>query len=135
MTDVDVGVARRMVEFLGLTAAVGPSAERALAFRLGVLYPYSSDLRRVYDQYVEVAASYPDAEPLLVGERPRAPLVLRDGDATSAALDDYVAALHALHDRTAFASPSTDAGVDHAHTSVRDAISSAKRDAVLGPVS
>jgi hypothetical protein len=131
MTDVDVGVARSLVEFLGLTEAVGPSPERALAFRLGVLYPYSSDLRRVYEQYVEVAASFPAAEPLLVGERPPAGLVLREGDAASAALDDYVAAIDGLHDRTAFASPLTDAGVDRAHASVRDAISRAKRDAML----
>jgi hypothetical protein len=128
MTDVDSTLAKNLVEFLGLTAAVGPAPERSLAFRLGVLYPYSGDLRRVYDSYVAVAAEFPDAAPLLVGRRARPLFELRDGDGASVALDRYVAAVDALRDRTGFASSSADSSVEHASTAVSDAIARAKRD-------
>jgi hypothetical protein len=125
MSDFDVAVAERLVEFLGLKAAVGPTGERALRFRNGVLYPYSGDLRDVYDEYVAVASEFSDAEPLLVGDAPRGSFVLRVGDGASHALGRYVAAVDGLHRRTAFASRATDTGVDRAKTSVRDAITRA----------
>jgi len=122
MTDLDVARARTLVDFLGLTSSVGPSVERSLSFRLGVLYPYSADLRRVYESYVAVSTAFPDAEPLLVGDRPDAGVTLPVGAPMTAALADYLAAVALLHDRTAFASPATDASVEHAHASVRSAI-------------
>jgi hypothetical protein len=125
VTDVDVDLAANLVEFLGLTSAVGPSPDRALRFRLGVLYPYSAALRQVYDEYVAVTAHFPDAAPLLVGEAPLASFALRAGDDASAALARYVAAVGGLHSRTAFASRATDVGVDQAQTSVQDAITRA----------
>jgi hypothetical protein len=127
MTDLDVARAKTLVGFLGLTSVVGPSDQRALSFRLGVLYPYSADLRRVYDSYVEVITAAPDAEPLLVGDPPRVAL-----DVPVGPLADYVAALAMLHDRTAFASPVTDASVEHAHASVRGAVARATQAAAVG---
>jgi hypothetical protein len=130
VTDVDLALATNLIEFLGLTSAVDGSPERTLSFPLGVLYPYSGDLRRVYDQYIAVADEFPDAEPLLVGQPPGASFALREGDAASDALDRYMAAVDGLHDRTAFASRTTDAGVGRAQFSVRDAITRAKRRSV-----
>jgi hypothetical protein len=125
VTAVDVDLAANLVEFLGLTSAVGPSPDRTLRFRLGVLYPYSAALRRVYDEYVDVVAHFPDAAPLLVGEAPLASFALRAGDDASAALARYLAAVDGLHSSTAFASHATDVGVDQAHVSVQDAITRA----------
>ena len=126
MTVDDTSIAAGLVEFLGLTSAVGPPPERALVFRLGVLYPYSDDLRRVYDRYIAVAGRFPDAEPLLVGGVPGPSLSLREGDDASAALDRYAAAIGVLHARTGFASLAIDTGVEHAHASVHQAIARAK---------
>ena len=125
---VDVGMAQTLVAFLGLGAAVGPSPDRALLFRLGVLYPYSPALRRVYDCYAEVASTFPDATPLLVGAAPTRAVALQVGDGATVALERYVSALVGLHDRTAFASPATDVGVDVARAAVQDAVTRARSE-------
>jgi hypothetical protein len=124
--DVDVAMAQTLVAFLGLGAVVGPSPDRVLLFRLGVLYPYSAALRRVYDCYADVAATFPDATPLLVGAAPDRAVALQVGDGATVALERYINALVGLHDRTAFASPSTDVSVDLARAAVQDAVTRAR---------
>ena len=125
MSTVDPDVAVELVAFLGLTGRTGPAADRALNFRNGVLYPYTADLRRVYDRYVDVTEACPAAAPILLGRRPSTPIAFDgDDDVVLGTLTRYLAAVEELHRRTDFAG--RDEVVGAAGTAVRAAISQAR---------
>jgi hypothetical protein len=97
--DTDFGP---LVEFLGLTDFVddrtGPPS-----FPLGVLYPYSTDLRRVCDRYAEAVAADPAAMPLLVGRGAPTGGSGLDEPAAAAAVARYLSAIKTLQGRIDFA--------------------------------
>jgi len=138
-TRVDGSSAQELVRFLGLADVVEPAAGRALFFPLGVFYPYSHDLRRVYDRFVDVAVSFPEARPLLVGELPEDPFIVSQEDGLGLALGRYLAAIKHLYSRTAFGADPTGPGVARAYAAVTDAITRTKQLSTLvarpGPVS
>jgi hypothetical protein len=127
VTLVDAATAEELVHFLGLEGVADPAAGRTLSFPLGVLYPYSADLRRVYDQYLAVAVAFPDSAPLLVGQLPSDGSQLLDAAGLAAALDGYLLSIEQLHARTAFAPGPIGAAVERAYGEVADAISRTKR--------
>jgi hypothetical protein len=89
----------QLIEFLGLTDFVDHTAERP-SFPLGVLYPYTADLRRVCDRYTEVAEAFPAIVPLLLGASSHAALV---EEAAVEGVSRYLSSIKVLKGRIDFA--------------------------------
>jgi hypothetical protein len=89
----------QLIEFLGLSDFVDPTAERP-SFPLGVLYPYTADLRRVCDRYTEVSEAFPAIVPLLLGSAGHGAMV---EEAAGDGVSRYLSSIKALKGRIDFA--------------------------------
>jgi hypothetical protein len=122
-TDTDFGP---LVEFLGLTGFVddrtGPTS-----FPLGVLYPYSADLRRVCDRYAEVVAAFPATVPLLVGTAPRTGRSGLDEPPAADAVARYLSAIKTLQGRIDFAPGGVGIAVGQAYRQASKAVKQARK--------
>jgi hypothetical protein len=88
-----------LTEFLGLSDFVDHTAERP-SFPLGVLYPYTPDLRRVCDRYTEVSEAFPAIVPLLLGVASHGVVV---EEAAADGVSRYLSSIKALKGRIDFA--------------------------------
>jgi hypothetical protein len=88
-----------LIEFLGLTDFVDHTTERP-SFPLGVLYPYTADLRRVCDRYTEVSEAFPATVPLLLGASSHGAVV---DEAAGDGVSRYLSSIKTLKGRIDFA--------------------------------
>lgn len=111
-----------VIEFLGLAHTVEPCAN-IVSFRLGVLYPYSRDLRRVCTTFAAASRRCPEAVPMLLGDASHnvLPLSVEQLDAVTS----YLASISRLYNRIAFAPGPAGSSVSIAHTMVREAMARA----------
>jgi len=113
-----------LVEFLGLTDFVddrtGPPS-----FPLGVLYPYSADLRRVCDRYAEAVAADPATMPLLLGRAPHTARSGLDEAASANAVARYLSAIKTLQGRIDFAPGGVGIAVGGAYREAAKAVKAA----------
>src|SRR5271169_705054 len=93
---------RPLIEFLGLAGFMDDTVASP-AFPLGVLYPYSADLRRVCDRYAEAVAAFPATRPLLVGVPPRSGPSGLDQPGAANAVARYLSSIKTLKGRIDFA--------------------------------
>jgi len=116
---------RTLVEFLGLADFVDGAFDLT-SFPLGVLYPYSADLRRVCDRYADAAAAFPATKPLLVGTAPHSGHSGLDQPGASDAVARYLSAIKILQGRIDFAPGGVGIAVGRAY---RDATKAVKQAA------
>jgi hypothetical protein len=119
-----------VVDFLGLSEMVEPTSGDLVAFRLGVLYPYSRDLQRVCTRFEVASQQYPDAVSLLLGQTTRAvpALSLEQFDVIAS----YLESIATLYNRIAFAPGPAGGSVGSAHKKVQDALAHATRPSTAG---
>ena len=89
------------VGLLGLSAWVDATDADGVSFPLGMLYPYSSDLRRVCTSFDALLAEWPQAALMLTGA-PRTNRQAPSADATAAAAT-FLESVATLYGRIAFA--------------------------------
>jgi len=97
----------RVVHFLGLTESTETEGGRVV-FPLGILYPYTPDLRRVCAAFAALEEADPHAAAVLI--MPRSAAALEPPVEQTPELAAFVASIGALHGRIAFApGPAPDA--------------------------
>ena len=109
-----------VVGLLGLSDLVESAGMDIPTFRLGLLYPYSGDLRDICTRFEAFTSECPDAAPILLGQP-------TSGDARLSAAQfhaarQYLAAIGSLHERIAFAAGPAATGLERAYRTVGDAI-------------
>ena len=118
---------RPLIEFLGLTDFVDDTAGWT-AFPLGVLYPYSADLRRVCDRYADAVAAFPATRPLLVGIAPRTGHSGLDQGGAADAVDRYLSSIKTLQGRVDFAPGGVGIALGRAYRDVTKAVKQAGKN-------
>jgi hypothetical protein len=118
---------RPLIEFLGLADFADETAEWT-SFPLGVLYPYSADLRRVCDRYAEAVAAFPATRPLLVGIAPRTGRSGLDEPGAAGAVARYLASIKTLQGRIDFAPGGVGIAVGLAYREATKAVRQAERN-------
>jgi hypothetical protein len=108
----------RVVRFLGLSGVAEIVGDTA-SFPLGVLFPYSGDLRRVCTSYEAVREEWPEAASMLVGELHGETGPLRPEQ--TGAVTTFLASIATLHSRIAFAPGHAGASVGEAYRRACDA--------------
>jgi hypothetical protein len=116
---VSPATSSHVVRFLGLTELTRITDGEA-SFPLGILYPYTSDLRRVCRAYEAMSRGAPDTSVLEVGTTGRAP-ARREG-ALAPAEATFLASIATLHSRIAFAPGPAGASVAAAYRQVHDSL-------------
>ena len=122
-TDTDF---RPLIEFLGLADFVDGRAEWT-SFPLGVLYPYSADLRRVCDRYAETVGAFPATGPLLVGSAPRTGQSGLDEPGAADAVARYLSSIKTLQGRIDFAPGGVGIAVGQAYREATKAVKQAAK--------
>ena len=111
--------ATRVVRFLGLSEEATMGGDTPV-FPLGLLYPYTRDLRRVCADYETLCEAHPDLASTLVGDRP-GPLGALSLQEVQA-VQSYMDSIATLHRRIAFAPAGASVGAAYGLT--RDRIAS-----------
>jgi hypothetical protein len=118
---------RALIEFLGLADFVDGTADWT-AFPLGVLYPYSADLRRVCDRYADAVVAYPATGPLLVGIVPRHGHSGLDQPGAADAVARYLASIKTLQGRVDFAPGGVGIAIGRAYRDATKAVKQAVKN-------
>ncbi len=113
-----------LVEFLGLSDFVDPTTAQ-VSFPLGVLYPYTADLRRVCDRFADASAAFPAVTPLLLGRLPRPGEGGLDEPGEATAVSRYLAAVKILKGRIDFAPGGVGIAVGQAYSEATKAVKAA----------
>ena len=110
-----------VIRFLGLSDVADTTTGQA-SFPLGILYPYSQDLRRVCACYDDLADEDPGTAAALLGGTGGAPGALPDPKARTA--ESLLAAIATLHRCIVFAPGPAGASVAAAYRRASDTLAS-----------
>jgi hypothetical protein len=112
------------VGLLGLSAWVDAGDSEAVSFPLGLLYPYSSDLQRVFTCFDAMLEEWPEAGLMLTGVAPaKQPTPSAAAKSSAAAFLESIATLYG---QIAFAGPAG-TSLARAYEHVSEAFAPARR--------